>query len=98
MRAAGERISTLQFEINDITMMIGADISFRADIKLIFSNPSVATCGVFFNIFLFFTLHGGLPTCHLSHGEFCLPDTFQFFPDHEAEQMLLLSRSYRRRR
>merc|ERR1712013_913522 len=49
MRAAGERISTLQFEINDITMMI------------------VATCGVFFNIFLFFTLHGGLPTCHLSH-------------------------------
>jgi len=49
MRAAGERISTLQFEINDITMMI------------------VATCGVVFNIFLFFTLHGGLPTCHLPH-------------------------------
>ena len=24
MRAAGERMSTLQFEINDITMMIGA--------------------------------------------------------------------------
>jgi len=51
MRAAGERISTLQFEINDITMMI------------------VATCGVVFNIFLFFTLHGGLPTCHLPHAE-----------------------------
>ena len=29
----------------------------------------VATCGVFFNIFLFFTLHGGLPICRLPHGE-----------------------------
>merc|ERR1719458_2464537 len=28
----------------------------------------VATCGVFFNIFLFFTLHGGLPICRLPHG------------------------------
>jgi len=50
MQAAGERMRTLQFEINDIAMMI------------------VATCGVFFNIFLFFTLHGGLPICRLPHG------------------------------
>merc|ERR1719295_1336511 len=28
----------------------------------------VATWGVFFNIFLFFTLHGGLPICRLPHG------------------------------